>query len=595
MRNMSRAALLLLVPGIFLLAAIVGCTRIDEVTPTPVPEPTPTATTIPQLPTRTPSVPPATATSIPAPIVMPTPTSVPIEVHYECEVGLHLEPGEACAYEDEDQNDFVFAVLDDGSTYLNGDIGPLTLSERISRPGAKVCACGLETEWDGTGRTITALPEPVQIVDTPGIEKPREPFHGDCVVSMRLLPGELCRYPETYCFFTVSRHGEGQFLGQRSFNEISVDGLGVGHLTIEFSASAEESRWVINDAPPHMTRLQYTPVPCVASPDVTKLHMAISSRDSATVRRLLAEGVDVNGRSMNGNTPLWTALVLAEDVELAQLLMDAGADLDARDWNGDPLAHVLADEDSLASIQLLIDAGADLNSRDRNGDTLLGTASVANNLELMRQLLELGADPNGRGWQGWPVLARLLLSGGDGDIESAKLLIQAGADVNVRFADGDPVAEIAMRSNASDELLEFLLTVGVDIQALDHQQNPTWWSALRGESTDKLRILLGAGADPNACNSRGDPALRRAIELANAAAISLLIDAGANPSALTANGDPLLAIALIRNQTEAISLLVEAGADVNAFDSKGATLLELAHLVASPETVQYLVDAGAEA
>ena len=509
-------------------------------------------------------------------------------------MGLRLEPGEICAYSDDVESDFVLAVREDGSTYLDGDVGPLSLSEKISAPGAKVCACGLETEWDGTGRTITALPEPLQIVDTSGIEKPREPFREDCVVEMRLFPGEICRYPETYCFFSVSLDGEGQFIDQGSFSEVAVRGLSFAHLTIEFAASASDSYWTINKA----QSLETTPsshifVPCVMSPEVAELHMAIESRNFMTVLRLLAEAVDVNGRSMYGNPPLWTALVLAKDAEIAQVLLDAGADLEARDWNGEPLLHALAYRDSFAPIQFLIDAGADLNARGGTGNTLLGAASHASNTELMRYLLELGADPNERGWGGRPVLADSLFSVA-GDIESAALLIQAGADVNARFADGNSVAEIAMRSDASDEMLLFLLAAGLDIHALDGQENPAWWRALRADATSKLRILLDAGADPDACNSRGDSALRQAIHLGNATAIPMLIDAGANPDALTNNGDPLLIFALVRNQLRAIPLLVEGGADVNARDARGFTVLELARRTGFRDIAQYLIDAGAE-
>ncbi|MYD35930.1 MAG: hypothetical protein F4X20_02735 [Dehalococcoidia bacterium] len=508
-------------------------------------------------------------------------------------MGLLLEPGEMCAYSDDVQSDFVLAVRDDGSTYLDGDVGPLSLSEKISDPGVKVCACGLETEWDGTGRTITALPEPLQIVDTSGIEKPREPFRENCAVGMRLLPGELCRYPQTGCLFAVSLNGEGQFIGRRNFSEIAVNDLRLAHVTIDFSASVSDNRWIINEAPPpEATPSSYAIVSCVVSSEVAELHTAIESHDSATVRRLLAEGVDVNGRSVHGNPPLWTALVQADDAEITRLLLDAGADVEARDWHGNPLTHAVAYEDSLAQIKLLIDVGADLNARSGDGDTLLGTASIARNLELMSFLLELGADPNERGREGWPVLARILFSE-DGDTESAALLLQAGADVNVRFADGTPVGEVAMRPWASDEMLSFLLAAGLDIHALDSQENPTWWRALRPDTTSKLRILLDAGADPDACNSRGDPALRQAIHLGNAEAIPMLLDAGANPSALTANGDPLLAFALVRSQMSAIPLLVEGGADVNARDSRGSTVLELARLVGSEEIVQYLIDAGA--
>ena len=107
--------------------------------------------------------------------------------------------------------------------------------------------CGLETESEGMSRTITALPEPLPEVALPSFERPTKPFHQDCEVGMELLTDEICRFPETRCYFDVSLDGVGSFLELKDPNEIEVRDFELDDLTISFSASASEGQWTINE------------------------------------------------------------------------------------------------------------------------------------------------------------------------------------------------------------------------------------------------------------------------------------------------------------------------------------------------------------
>lgn len=504
---MIRRSLFAVVAIGFLAAALFGCTRIDEVTPTATAEQT--ATPIPQSATaedRPIPTPTSRPTQTPNP---PSSTSISFDVQYECVVGLQLEIGEACAYESDDGSRFVLALLEDGSTLLDGDVGPLSLSGLTTRPGGKVCACGLETEWDGNVRTITALPEPIPIPDMSGIEAWRDPYPGHCESSMTLLPGELCRYTNTYCYFEVTADGQGSFMGLTDFEEIRVDSYELDSVTIDFAADAVHGGWVIRQTQDWRTAPRgHEAAPCVVEPLTAELHAAIRSQDAAAVRLLLEAGADVNGRNKYGDPPLESVIWGSFDPEMARILIDAGADMEKRDNNGNTLIHNAVYRDTLRELHFLIDAGADINALDGDGAPLLFSAVRENNIELMHYLLERGVDINARGWGGYTVLVGPLF---DDDIEKISMLLQAGADINARFADGDPVAEIAMRPYQADETLQFLIGAGVDIHAYG-EGAPVWWAALQQGPTSKLRILLDAGVNPNACALWGVTALQRAIE-----------------------------------------------------------------------------------
>ena len=588
--NRSYKLRALMVFGVMTAALLftLGCTRVDEASPTPLP----TATTQPATPTAVPPtvmpVPPTPPPALTPSPPTPTPTPTPIE----CAIGVTLEPGEVCVYEDGADSDFVLAVRMDGSTLLEGSVGPRENVSRIVEPGDKLCSCGLETETDGDARTITALPQPVWIPAARIIKWPRRPFHGICEDGMKLIAGELCFYPQTRCYFEVTPDGHGHFLNLKDANEIAVAGYELGDVVIEFQASATEGQWLVTDVP------NWRDIPnsnlfldCAEDPLVARLHAAVESGDAAEARRALAQGADVNGRDAVGGLPLEKVLGSPRELEIAQILIDAGADVERRGINGDPPIHSAAWEPSLDGIHFLLAAGADLNSLDGSGSTLLRTAMGADNLTLMRYLLEMQVDPNARGWSGWPVLAPALFSD---NIEKIALLIDAGADPNILYQRGLPVAEIAMRPEAADETLLFLIDVGLAINSLDGHGLPVWWSAIEWASESKLRILLDAGANPNGCDARGNSALRKAIDGGNHETVAILLAAGADPNTLTIGGDTLLTVAVSGSHLQMLPLLLGAGADVNAKGSSGDLPLARAVFEGNEEAVRTLIDAGAD-
>lgn len=111
------------------------------------------------------------------------------------------------------------------------------------------------------------------------------------------------------------------------------------------------------------------------------------------VRALLAEDPSLaNARGWKGFTPLHGAVGDIHTPEMTELLLDAGADVNARNDAGIAPLH-LAGSPQLADI--LVRRGADLNLRDGNGRTPVWIhASERDGARVLLRLLELGADPN---------------------------------------------------------------------------------------------------------------------------------------------------------------------------------------------------------
>ncbi len=122
---------------------------------------------------------------------------------------------------------------------------------------------------------------------------------------------------------------------------------------------------------------------------------SIIMRDIGRVRELLKQGADVNSRDREHNE---TALLLAAkfaDAEMVRLLLDAGAEIDARDDWGRTALFVTSVTSEV--FEVLLDAGANIHARDKEGHTILmRKVSESASLSDVEKLLQLGVDPSVR-------------------------------------------------------------------------------------------------------------------------------------------------------------------------------------------------------
>jgi ankyrin repeat protein len=82
------------------------------------------------------------------------------------------------------------------------------------------------------------------------------------------------------------------------------------------------------------------------------------------------------------------------DIETVRVLLERGADIEARDSDNWTPLHVACAWGHLAVTRLLLDAGADMNVRDNDGHAPLNVACIFHNARIIRLLLERGVDVN---------------------------------------------------------------------------------------------------------------------------------------------------------------------------------------------------------
>ena len=355
---------------------------------------------------------------------------------------------------------------------------------------------------------------------------------------------------------------------------------------------------------------------------------AVRNGDTAELRARLAGPVDVNERQPDGATALHWA-VHHQDVVAADLLIGAGADADAANDLGVTPLLMACRRGPGGLVARLLAAGADANAALPSGETALMAAARAGSVDAVNALLARGARVNAaeatRGQTAlmWavanrhPAVTRVLLDHGadvgartatrrrvynmggsrsagsasrgialeevveggssallfaarSGDVESARLLLAAGADVDDTAADGNTALVVAAHGGHGS-LAALLLRAGADPDAAPLGYTALHAAVLRGTLRDRgvpnddpeagvplVRALLAHGADPDPRLARGTPVRRWSHDFA-------FMDrwVGATPFWLAAHF----------LETEMMQVLADAGADPGAPTRAGATPL----------------------
>ena len=340
----------------------------------------------------------------------------------------------------------------------------------------------------------------------------------------------------------------------------------------------------------------------------TALHYAVKKGTAYLFEQLLHHGADPRVRDNQGQTILHYA---AEDTSLDLVLqMSKLPDVNVQDNNMRTALHLAANSHHVVMVTALLEKGADPNVQDINGNTALHLA----NMDIIQLLLKvMGIDVNIRNDENMTVLQQCLAKSTFTHLETVKLLLDKGADPDVRTLQNKTLLMTAIAEH-NIELVRMLIAKGADPNGRwkddDDQHTFALMMAVEeykyaGEETktvalDILKVLVRMpNIDLNAmglifdANGSGKQniitALHYAVEQNLVEVVGELLAGGADVNAQTKEGETALHVAVDRNNLHIVKTLLSAGALPNVQDEQGDTALHWAVYENHPAIVAQLL------
>ncbi|KAJ5397843.1 hypothetical protein N7509_005956 [Penicillium cosmopolitanum] len=209
----------------------------------------------------------------------------------------------------------------------------------------------------------------------------------------------------------------------------------------------------------------------------------------------------------------------------------------------------------------------------------------------LKKMLDAGLDPNDPFWSEETLLGRAVEAG---LTENARVLIDAGANVNATERFGNSVASSAV-FNGHAETLSLLFEKGLSIDFRVYEEPPLL-AAVQYSYENIVEILLANNADvdePGTEDAVDGTPLAWAARLSKAAIFHRLLRAGAKTNFTTPGNETLLHWAVQGGNERIVSTLLEEGADPHVVDNAGHSPLAWAcrarRLSRNPEVVKLLL------
>ena len=258
-------------------------------------------------------------------------------------------------------------------------------------------------------------------------------------------------------------------------------------------------------------QLDETSLTALKNGSTIRFELLTTGKEKSVITFPLRKSGDVITQAMalykrNGITPLISMVIKGEHRAVKKLLAQ-GADVNAQALTGIPALALAVKAKDAKMIRLLGTAqGLDTAWKNKNGDGYLHTAAhYYRGTAVMEALLSIGCDPNIRDSEGRAPLSRSVCYEGQGKLD---ILLKAGALIDAQDAEGNTVLHHSARNAfVNKEEMAWYLSHDADINAQNKKGETPLIIALTHQCWDHIKFLLEHDADVRPKNQEGRDAL----------------------------------------------------------------------------------------
>jgi ankyrin repeat protein len=310
---------------------------------------------------------------------------------------------------------------------------------------------------------------------------------------------------------------------------------------------------------------------CPALAEDLRLAEAARRGDTAAVRALLDQRVDVNAPEPDGTTPIhWT--VYRDDLDMTTLLIQRGANVNAANELAVTPIALACTNGNARIVEALLKGGAHPSSNAADSLPPIMLCARSGSVDAVRALLARKVDVNARE----PLRAQSALMWAVAQKHAAvvRLLLQQGADFRARSA---ATPRTVNRADPNDI---YTAVIG----DVPYGGSTALLFAARNGDVESARLLMDAGADVNDAAADGTSALVTAVHSGHRDVAAVLLARGANANA-TGAGYTALHAAVLSGDIVLVRELLAHGAVVDAPISHGTTTIRASRNLVLPENL----------
>ncbi|MGO2746611.1 ankyrin repeat domain-containing protein [Microbacterium sp.] len=254
------------------------------------------------------------------------------------------------------------------------------------------------------------------------------------------------------------------------------------------------------------------------------------------------------------------------DVDTAAELIQAGADVNAKDDTVQSAYLIATSEGYLALLDLTLENGADVTSLDSWGGTGLIRAGERGHAGIVGRLLQAGTDPDHVNNLGWVALHEALVfaktDAVDAYVDTVRVLVAGGADVSIRSERGGMTPVELAEEHSLHPQAELLRAAG-EVSVLEQDEaDQRLLNAAQDGDADAAALALRAGADIEARNDLEQTPLLLASTHDRVAVARLLVALGADPDALDYRHDTPWLVTGVTGSVAMLEALLPADPDM---------------------------------